>query len=348
MEKVLTLRTYIMKRLVISIFILWVIATINYVIFRGDPMAVIHEWEWQYIDPTTKEILLESFGANLGTFLRYLWYLRTMFTYGLVRPYFGYSRLAADFIAPGLSQRLPITLFLMGTAFMGSVIFGIVMGMLAASRQGSKRDAVITTSSLFTWAMPIFLIQFLAIWILTYLFINYGIHPFSLVAAIDVQELTHLSGLQLYATIAWHMTLPIITLMLAGLGPWVIRTRNMLVDTLTQDYIVTARAKGLSERTIMFKHAFKSILPPVATMITLATPTLISGSIITETIFGINGIGNYFLRAFIVEGQIVRVLDPAVVQAVFFIYATIGVSLNFIADLIYGVFDPRIRVGTRK
>jgi peptide/nickel transport system permease protein len=337
-----------MKRLVISLFLLWIIATINYLIFRGDPLALIHEWEWQYIDPRTKAMLLESFGANLGTFLRYLWYLRSMFTYGLVRPYFGWSRLAQDFIATGISQRLPITLFLMGTAFVGSMIFGILMGMLAAVKQGTKRDAIITSSSLLTWATPLFVIQLSAVWFFSYLLINHGIYVFSLVAAIEAQELAHLSGLQLYATVAWHMTLPIITLTLAGLGPWILYTRNLLVDTLTQDYIITARAKGLSERTVLYRHAFKNILPSVATMIALAIPTLISGSIITETIFGINGIGNYFCRAFIIEGQIVRVLDPAVVQAVFFIYATIAVSLNFIADLIYGVFDPRIHVGTRR
>lgn len=271
-----------------------------------------------------------------------------MFTYGLVFPYFGYSRLAQDFIGTGISQRLPITLFLMGTAFIGSMIFGILMGTFASSQRGTKRDSVITGSSLLTWATPLFVIQLLAVWIFAYLLINHGTYVFSLVATIDPQELVHLSGLSLYIQIAWHMTLPIITLMLAGLGPWVLRTRNLLVDTLTQDYITTARAKGLNERTVLYRHAFKSVLPPVATMITLAIPALISGSIITETIFGINGIGNYFCRAFIVEGQIVRVLDPAVVQAVFFIYATIAVALNFIADLIYGVFDPRIRVGTRR
>ena len=117
----------------------------------------------------------------------------------------------------------------------------------------------------------------------------------------------------------------------------------MLVDALTQDYVVTARAKGLSERTVLFKHGFKSILPPIATMITLAMPGVVAGAIITETVFGIEGIGKWYVTALNES-----VADYGVTQAVLFVIATLVVTCNLIADLLYGVLDPRIRVGARR
>jgi len=332
-----------MKRIIVSIFVLWAVATINFIIWKDDPAAFVHEWEFQYMDTTTKNMILR--GTIESWPLRYVLYLRKMFTYGLVPPYFGWSRLEKDFIAVGMAERLPQTLFLIGTSLTSSTILGIIIGMFAASKQRAKKDVVITASSLFTWALPIFLVQFFAVFVFSYLLINYGIAIFPLNASVPTPRPT---GLSLYASMVWHMALPIITLTIVGMGSWVIYTRNLIVDTLTQDYIVTARAKGLSERTVIGKHAFKSIVPPIATLITLAIPTIITGSIVTETIFGITGIGNYFCRAFIVEGKIVRVLDPPVIQSVFFIYATIAVALNLVADIIYGISDPRIRVGTRR
>ena len=330
----------------LSILILWVVATVNFLIWRDNPLAFAHELE-EYTDPVTRSLLLR--GANELLPLRYAHYLHKMFTYGLVYPYFGWSVIANGYVAEEISRRLPITLFLMGASLIGSIVIGISIGTFAASRQGTKKDKLITASSLFTWSMPVFIIQFLAIFIFSYLLVKYNIYIFPLNAALPVPRPT---GLTLCVAIAWHMTLPIITLILTGIGPWVMQTRNIIIDTLTQDYITTARAKGLSERAVVYKHAFKTILPQVSTMIALAIPAVITGSIITETIFAVNGIGNYFCRCWIVEGvggtTMIRILDPQAIQAVFFIYATIAVILNLIADLTYGVFDPRIRIGAKK
>lgn len=335
----MTLRTYIIRRIALALFILWVVATINFAIFRDDPYAFYY-YDWKWMDITTKNMILQNWDANLLT--RYVLHLQKMFTYGLAPPYFGWSKLDSQYIAYRIGQRLPITLFLVGTSLISAIILGISFGMFAASKQGTKKDKAITASSLFTWSTPVFVFQLFAVYVFSYLLVKHGIYILPLNSVLPAPTPT---GLGFYLATLWHLILPIITLTLVGLGPWVLQTRNMLIDTFQQDFIITARAKGLNERTVLRKHAFKTILPSISTMITMAIPAVITGSIVTETIFGINGIGNYFCRAFMIEGQLVRVLDYSVVEAIFFIYATLAVILNLIADLTYAVFDPRIRVG---
>ena len=147
--------------------------------------------------------------------------------------------------------------------------------------------------------------------------------------------------LRYMADVAWHLALPLGTLVLAGFGSWALYTRNILLDSLTQDYILTARAKGLSERTVLYKHAFRSTLPPIVTMVTLAVPGIVTGAIITEFVFSWPGIGQWYIAG-LLNG------DYPVVQAVLFIYTVLMVSANIVADLLSGVLDPRIRVGVRR
>lgn len=339
----MTLRTYILKRVIISIFILWVVASLNFIIFavsKGDPVKYLLK---PGMDKKQEDLLKEAYGWNEPIWTKYLKSLRNQFTFGIVPPYFGWSVQTGNWVADGLWWRLTTTVFLLGSALIGRMILGIPTGIYAASKRGSKMDVAVVTSALFTHGVPAFFIQLMAVFIFAYLLVNHNIHIFQLTATIDAQVRAHLSGIQLYATIAWHMALPIITLVLVGFGAWALYIRNMLIDALTQDYVVTARAKGLSERTVLYKHAFKSILPPVATMITLAIPSVVTGAIITETIFKIEGIGLWYIKALNET-----VADYAVAQAVLFVYAALVILCNLIADLLYGILDPRIRVGTRR
>jgi peptide/nickel transport system permease protein len=339
----MTLRTYILKRVVISVFILFLVASFNFVIFavsKGDPVRYLLK---PGMTAEQKRLMEEAYGLNDPLWLKYVKSIRNQFSFGIVPPYFGWSSQTGTWVADGLWWRLTITVFLLGSALIGTIILGIPTGIFAASKRGSKTDVAVVTSALFTHGVPAFFIQLMAVFIFSFLLTHYKIYTFELTATIDAQQLAHLSGLGLYAQIAWHMTLPIITLVLVGFGAWALYIRNMLIDALTQDYVVTARAKGLSERTVLYKHAFKSILPPVATLVTLSIPGIVTGAIITEEIFKINGIGTWFITA-LQE----NVADYAVAIAVLFVYAALVILCNLIADLIYGVLDPRIRVGTRR
>jgi len=115
----------------------------------------------------------------------------------------------------------------------------------------------------------------------------------------------------------------------------------MMVDALTEDYIQTARAKGVKGRDVLFRHAFRSILPPVATMVALAIPGIVTGAIITESLFGWPGIGAWYINALMNRNH-------PVAQAVLYNYAVLMIGANLVTDLLYGFLDPRIRVGQRR
>jgi len=344
----LTLRTYIFKRIVICIFVLWIVATLNFALFGTDPMADIFEVDFwgRTMDPNIKEMLIQSYGTYGPLFYRYLCHLRNMFTYGLVPPYFGWSSLDWDFVSIGMSRRLPVTLALIGTSFAITVTLGILIGVFTATKQGTRKDLMITASSAFTWSVSIIITALMAKFIIIYLFRRCGILIFPVA---DLTSMPPPTGIALYADIAWHLTLPIMCLVMAGLGSWILRTRGILLDALTQDFISTAHVKGVSERAIAFRHAFKSVLPQISTMIASSVPALITGNMIIESIFQIEGIGNWYIKVVYPPfGMPVRLLDTAATQAIFFIYANLAVVLNLIADIIYGIFDPRIRVGVRR
>lgn len=341
----MSLRSYLLKRIAFSIFLLWLVVTINFIIFsaqKGSPFAHLtaisgREGEEQ------RRMLLEAYGFNDSLPVKYLKYLRNMFTFGLVYPYFGISISTRNYIAHDMAPKLIITVFLLGSALIGRILIGIPLGILSAAKRGSKMDVTLVGSALFSWGLPTFFIQLLSIFVIgTILRDHFGIATLPTTwgtILVSRQE----APLQWWSACLWQLILPMLTLVLIAFGSWVIYTRNMLIDALTADYVVTARAKGLNERTVLFRHAFKSILPPIATLITLSVPAVVTGAIITETIFGIEGIGKWYITSMSLTNA-----DYGVAQAVLFIFATLVIVSNLLADILYGILDPRIRVGTRR
>jgi peptide/nickel transport system permease protein len=344
----MTLRTYILKRLLWSVLLLWAVATLVFLIVGADPTA---QYGMPGLKPDVAEKVVEIYGWRAPIDVRYVYYLRNMFTYGLVFPWFGWSTWDKDWVGVGLVRRLPFTLSVVGTATAITVTLGVLIGMFAGSKEGTKKDKMIGGFFMMMWAAPLMVIEFMAIVLFSYIHITYKMWIFPVEGlTMGTPSFLGRPSYTTYLDIAWHLCLPVACLVIAGLGRWILYTRNMMVDTLQQDYVYyTARAKGLKQRTILFKHALRSILPQVATMVATVAPTIIAGSMITEAIFGIPGIGNWYIKiAFTPEGQVVRWTDPAATQAVFFVYANLVVWVNFLADLLAAVFDPRIRLGARK
>jgi len=330
------MREYLIKRIIVSILILWVIASLNFVIFQVlSPISP----EKTVIDPRmTPEVRLRLrglFGLDEDMHIRYIKYVINMFTWN-----FGVSFTSMEPVVDELSIRLPSTVLLLGLALIGTILVGIPLGILAASRRGSKLDVVAIGSGLVTWGLPTFFIQLLFMLFFCYyasVVFGFRIFPPSGISS----RPPPIDPLAYMADVALHLALPLITLIIAGFGSWALYTRSMLVDALTQDYIVTARAKGLTERTVLYRHAFRSTLPPIVTMIALSIPGIISGAMITEWIFTLPGVGRWYLNSMLAA-------DYPVVQAVLFIYAVLMICANLSSDIIYGVLDPRIRVGSRR
>ncbi len=276
-----------------------------------------------------------TFGLNDTMIVRYGKYVRNMFTWN-----FGFSFKSMKPVAEEMSWRLVNTVLLLGSVLVCTIMVGVPVGILAASRRGSKVDVMAIGAGIITWGVPAFFIQLLFVLFFTYYaYVNLGFTIFPHGGLHSVPPPTE--PLSYMADVAYHLAAPLITLVIAGFGSWALYTRNILLDALTQDYVTTARAKGLTERAVLYRHAFRSSLPPIVTMVTLSVPGIVTGAIITEYIFTWPGIGNWYIES-LFQG------DYPVVQAVVFIYAILMVVANILADILYGILDPRIRIGVRR
>lgn len=330
------MRGYLVKRIAVSLAILWVVATLNFVVFQVvspiKPLAGIVDPKFT---PEQKENLLNLYGLNDPLHVRYSKYVVNMFTWS-----FGLSFQTMRPVVEDLSWRLPVTVLLLGSSLVATILVGIPMGILAGSRRGSKVDVAAIGAGLFTWGVPIFFIQLLFMMFFCYYAkLAFGFSLFPVRGLYSVPPPTN--PFAYMADVAWHLALPLITLVVGSFGSWALYTRNLLLDALTQDYVVTARAKGLTERTVLYRHAFRSTLPPIVTMITLSVPGIVTGAMITEWIFTIPGIGRWYLNSLMAA-------DYPVIQSVLFIFAVLVIVANLVADLLYGVLDPRIRIGMRR
>lgn len=332
------MREYMIKKITLAFVTLVIVMILNFLIFRvwvgGDPSQLIMDPSW---DKDVRESLRQAWGLDAPLFPdQFLAYMYNLFTWN-----YGYAfDEQRTPIAPVMAWRLRNTVMLMGLATIGTIAIGIPIGVLAASRRGKKLDATVIGVGLFTWGVPTFFIQLLFLLVFTtywHQWFGYTLIPVAgIVSIIPSKE-----PLAFAADVAWHLIGPVTTLMIAGFGSWALYTRNMLVDALTEDYILTARAKGVTNRNILYKHAFRSILPPIVTMMALAIPGIVTGAIITETIFSYPGIGLWYINA-------LNNNNHPVAQAVLYNYALLMIFANLIVDIAYGFLDPRIRVGVRR
>lgn len=329
-------REYLVKRIVFALITLFTVASLNFLIFQVfspyDPFTYIMDPNFT---PQMKAILTRQYGLDQPLNIRYIKYIQGMFTWN-----FGYSFYTRRPVIEQLTPLLANTILLLGSALVATVIVGIPLGILAASRRGSSLDVLTIGGGLFTWGVPIFFIQLLFMFFFSYYIkVTFGILLFPVAGMNTVPPPEE--PLAYMADMAWHLSGPLITLVVASFGSWALYTRNLLLDALTQDYVVTARAKGLSERTVLYRHAFRSTLPPMVTMIALSVPTIVTGAMITEYIFSWPGIGRWYLNS-------LNNSDYPVVQAILFLYALLTILANITADILYGLLDPRIRVGMRR
>lgn len=329
------MREYLIKRVGIALLTLYIVITINFLIFqvltpRNPAQMIISPG----FSPDVRAELERQFGVHDPIHLKYAKYLTSMLSWN-----FGWSFTDRKPVNVEMTWRLRNTILLLGTALIGVVIVGIPIGILAASRRGSPVDVFAIGTGLLTWAIPVFFIELMFMLVFSlyfYRWFGWGFPSGGIMSNPPPTE-----PIAYLADLVKHMALPVSALVIGGFGGWALYTRNMMLDALTQDFIVTARAKGLGERAVLYRHAFRSTLPPIVTIITLAVPGVVVGAMITEYIFTWPGIGRWYLAA-------MQANDYPVVQAVLFVYSILVIIANFIADILYGILDPRIRVGLRR
>jgi peptide/nickel transport system permease protein len=234
-------------------------------------------------------------------------------------------------VADKILERLPITILLNVLSMLLILVVAIPLGVLSAVRQDSLFDRVAGVVVFIGFAVPTF-------WLALLLMILFGVHlgwlPISGLRSLNSEYLP--PGMALWDLIQ-HLILPVLLAAFGGLAGLSRYMRANMLEVIRQDYILTARAKGLSERAVIYRHALRNALLPVITILGLSVPGLIGGSVIFETIFAIPGMGQLFYMA-------VMARDYPVVMGILFIGAVLTLFGNLIADVFYALADPRIRV----
>ena len=246
---------------------------------------------------------------------------------------FGTSLYSRQPVWAEISQRVGPSLLLFGSAVIISYVLGILLGAILAWRRGSKTELTSIVVSLFFYSMPVFWFGLILLWAFAY---TRNWFPLGGYGGVD-EKGTPLTGLAYAADILHHMALPLLNLVILSLAGHVLLMRNSMLEVMGEDYITTAKAKGVSERRVMYRHAARNALLPVVTAFALAISGVISGGVLTETIFSWPGMG-----AFLVTRTLQQ--DFPSVQGAFYLLALLTIFANLIADVLYAYLDPRVRL----
>jgi len=332
----LTLRAYLLKRVLYTIVLVFFVIILNWIIFEAmpGPNGNLYAYLGQtgMKNPAHLKQLEDLYGLNKPYWVQFADYVKAMLTFQ-----FGFSTYSNNAVTTELitSGRLFNTLELIGTSTVFAIIIGTVLGIVISRKRGSAIDNFWVVSSLTTFSLPTFFMGILLIFIFSFA-LNWfpsgnvvpqpWTNPSTILPALPIQILIRLQ----------YLFLPALTLTLFSYGGFLLLTRATMMEALSEDYITTARAKGLSERAVLFKHAFKNASLPIVTSSALSFGSILGGAIITETIFNWNGLGLWLFNS-------IGFKDYPVMQAMFYIIALCVIAANFISDIIYGIIDPRIK-----
>jgi ABC-type dipeptide/oligopeptide/nickel transport system permease component len=286
------------------------------------------------LPPNEYERQKALYGLDQPYWVRFYLYVKALLTFNFGFSYQSNQDVTQQMISTG---RLANTLVLLGTSTVMALVIGTVIGVVVSRRRGSAADNLSVVSSLTTFSLPTFFMGTLLIFIFAGLlgwFPSGGTHP-NAWDNINNPALQPSVWLQ-YLIRMQYLFLPALTLTLFSYGGFLLLTRATMGEALSEDYILTARAKGLKERSILFKHAFKNASLPLITNAALAFGAILSGAIITETIFNWDGLGKWLYDA-------IGFKDFPVMEAMFYIIALCVIAANFVSDILYGIVDPRIR-----
>lgn len=317
--------TYIIRRLILAVPILFGVALISFLLVYLSPGDPLGQFIVPNVRPETLERLRDIYGLDKPLPEQFFGFI-TNYVQIWREDAWGISITYRRPVLELIVERTPPTLLLMGTALAITVIIAIPLGMLAAIKQYSWADKIVTTFATIGYAMPSFVLGTLllvvgAVWL--------GIFPFRGMTS-------SLRGGGDPLDIAWHLVLPVASLAIQSIAGWSRYVRATMLEVMHQDYIRTAKAKGLGQNRVNFRHALRNALIPVVTLFGLSLPALIAGAVITETIFSWPGLGSFGIQA-------VAQRDYPVIMAFVLLGGISVVAGNLIADVLYGVVDPRIK-----
>ncbi|MBR8743987.1 ABC transporter permease [Nocardiopsis sp. MG754419] len=333
---------YILRRLGAGILLLAVVTAVTFWIFYVLPRwagVTPHGMAAMYAGkaptPAVLDATVERLGLDQPVAVQFIEFLRTLlfgqeFTFGretveCAAPCLGYSFTTNTPVLEQILNRLPVTLSLGLGAAVIWVVGGVTVGVISAVKRGSVFDRLAMGAALIGVSLPVYFTGLLA---LSFLVHQWGLFPVSRYVPFTEDP------------VGWYqvMLLPWLTLAFLHAAQYARQTRAGMLETLNEDYIRTARAKGLSERKVIFKHALRPTLTPILTILGLDIGMVLGGAILTETVFSLNGVGAYAITSIVAK-------DLPVILGVTLFGAVFIVICNLVVDLLYPVVDPRVRVG---
>jgi peptide/nickel transport system permease protein len=320
--------SYVIRRLLYSVAVLIAASFLVFffVTVSGDPLAPLYTTP--NVDRQSIDDIADRKNINDPIPVRYAYWVRDAVTNE-----FGTTLLTNKPILPDLWRVMKNTLQLVVIAELLAILIAIGIGVYSALRQYSVFDYSATSLSFLGLATPVFWLGLMVQVLIVYIFnwTGHRVFPIANLNSVDPGE-----GLDFVVDRAHHLVMPVMVLMIASVATYSRFMRASMLEVVNSDYVRTARAKGLNERTVTMKHAFRNALVPLVTVVALNFGALLSGAVVTETVFSLDGMGLYFINA-------LGTADPYPVMAWLMITATLIIVFNLIADILYGILDPRVR-----
>ncbi len=317
--------TFLVRRLLISVVVLAMVSVISFFIITLAPGS---PYPWGDMNPkiseAQKEVYRQKFHLDKPLYVQYFYIMRDMFTGRLV------SNKDERPVLEKIGERVPYTLYLNLVALVLQFSFGIALGVYAVRHRGTWRDQFTTVLAFVLIAMPGFWIAY----IMCIVLVGWIQVPLLGIVTFGVE---HPHALSYWLDRAWHLFAPALVLSIGGIAVMSRYVRSSMLEVMGDDYVRTARAKGLDEVAVFYKHALRNSLRPVITFIGFSLPGLLGGAVIIETIFGYPGMGRLGFEAVLER-------DYPVLVTLNFIGAVLVLAGNLLSDILYAVVDPRVRL----
>ena len=332
------MKEYILKRLAMLIIVLFGVSVITFVLVRTAPGDPAVNLAGEHATAEVLERIRERYHLNEPIYVQYFIWIEMAIQGDL-----GRSIESRELVTVEIMDRLPTTLELSLVAIIIASVLGVIAGIVSAVRQYSAVDYSVMFGALFGVSMPVFWLGLMLLFIFG---VKLGVLPVGgrLSTGISLERITGLYILDSIITLNGralvdsirHLILPSIALATIPMATIARMTRSSMLEVLRQDYIRTERAKGLSERMVVYKHAIKNALIPIVTVIGMNIGLLMGGAVLTETIFTLPGLGKYIADA-------ILAYDYPVIQGFTIFFATAFVIINLMTDILYMYIDPRIK-----
>jgi peptide/nickel transport system permease protein len=315
---------YLIRRILTGAVVVWLVSTLAFFLFFArPPITVARQLAGRAATPQVINQVIANLGLNQPILTQY-WH----FISGLVQGNLGYSYFTQQSVDTTIKQDLPPTASLVVGAVVIWLLVGLSVGIISATRARSVFDRASNVLVLVGLSMPVFVIGEFLILVIFVPLHQHGI------TWIDTGYSGPSQGLSQWAG---HMLLPWVTLAAVQAAIYTRLIRGQLLDTLGEDYIRTARSKGLPERRVLFRHAVRAALTPVVSQLGVDVGTLLGGAVIVETVFGLDGLGQVSVQS-VFRGDLPVIIGIVILASVFVVVA------NILVDLLYAALDPRVRI----